>query len=376
MNIEQNIIHRIRLIVAFLFQNPLFTISGLLAVFSIALGQLDLSTVNFEVILTLFGMMVVLALFEGSNVLKKAALALIDRSQNTRRLVQILIGLSFLSSFLLSNDVTVFTIMPIYIQMMDYLPDFKGKVYTAALIPIAANMGGNLFPFSNPQNLIIYHAMQMPPTTFVAWTAPLMAVSFVVLVLFTLRTDSIPCDVDTQDIPLQKDLLVLASIAMLVMVLCVFGVLPLPVGVAVAVISALLKFPKAFANVDYTLLCTFVFFFLLVGNVRAIPMVATWLEGTITTPLRTFLGGIFLSQAMSNVPTTILLLPFVQSAKALLLGVNIGGLGTLIGSLTNLIGYSIFAAKRPEEKQQYFRLFTTLNVIMILILIGVFQWTI
>lgn len=79
MNIEQNIIHRIRLIVAFLFQNPLFTISGLLAVFSIALGQLDLSTVNFEVILTLFGMMVVLALFEASNVLKKAALALIDR---------------------------------------------------------------------------------------------------------------------------------------------------------------------------------------------------------------------------------------------------------------------------------------------------------
>ena len=82
--------------------------------------------------------------------------------------------------------------------------------------------------------------------------------------------------------------------------------------------------------------------------------------------------GIFDSQVISNVPSAILLSGFSSNYEAIIVGVNIGGFGTLIASMANLISYKILVRKYDEFKSRYLLIFTVLNVILMVILAGVY----
>ena len=60
--------------------------------------------------------------------------------------------------------------------------------------------------------------------------------------------------------------------------------------------------------------------------------------------------GIITSQCISNVPAALLLSGFTDNIKNLSIGVNIGGLGTLIASMASLISYKLYANEVPEKK--------------------------
>lgn len=355
-----------------LYNNKLLFVTSILALISIILGRFDHSFIDFDVILTLFGMMVVIAVFDKSNILKNIAAKLVDYSANTRRLLQIIIGFSFVSSFVLSNDVTVLTILPLYLTMMSYLPEFKGRILGAALIPIAANMGGIFFPFSNPQNLIIYETFDIDIWSFISVTGPIMIVGLILVMATTRFIGKKKCKTSGKKSQVDKSLVIQGSVGMAIMVLCVFNVIRLEIGLAIVLLFTLIKNPKILKRVDYPLLLTFIGFFIITGNLGEIRQVQVFVEKYFSHKLASYLAGIGLSQMISNVPTTMLLISFVDSARTLLMGVNIGGLGTILASLTNLIAYGLYAEKKPSEAKKFLKIFFLANFSILIIMTGIF----
>lgn len=353
-------------------ENLLFVVAFSLAIISSIFGQFDITFINFNVIVTLFGLMLVLGLFEESGALKQATVILVERSRNTRRLVQALVLISFLASFLLSNDIAVLTLLPIYLMILGHLPNFKGQTLGAVLIVIAANLGGVFFPFSNPQNLTIYNEYQLGFFQLIKWTAPLMVAGLILVFIPTFFIEKRAADTMLNDQPLDKKLILYGTIGMIVMVLAVFGLLNVYGAVLATSIGVLLIGPKYFKHVDYLLLLTFASFFIFVGNIAQLPAVQSLLTTYINTPVATYLAGIGFSQLISNVPTTILLTPFTDYAHELLLGVNIGGLGTLQASLANLIAFNIIRPNEAMDTRHYLKRFLFVNFAILLVLAVLF----
>lgn len=358
----------------FIKNNPIFLISLGLAIIMVILGRFDYRDINHGVILTIFGMMLTLGGLDHSGFLADASVRLIALSQNTRRLVFSMVLLSFIASFFLTNDVTVMTLLPIYLVILHYIPPFKGRILGAALIPVAANLGGIFFPFSNPQNLIIFDYYPLTTKTFITWTTPLLLVSFILVMAFPFFVERRSLETTIQKKTIGISLFLESLLGLLLMVFTVLGILPLIPVIILVILWALLRHPYLFKKGDYSLLGVFTCFFIILGNITTFSVVKNFLEELLQSDTSVFLGGILLSQGLSNVPTTILLTPFTSSARALLLGVNIGGLGTLVASLTNLIGYSLFKKYFPEEKH-FFKIFTGVNLLLLLILSLIFWFT-
>jgi len=352
----------------FIQSNILFTASLVLALISVGLGRFDWSFINYDVIATLFGMMLALGLFQESGLLHVGSIKMVEWSKSSRSLVRNMILLSFIASFFLTNDVAVLTILPIYISIIKSVRSFKGSLLGAVMVPIAANLGGVFFPFSNPQNLIIYDSFQISFTQFIGWTTPLLIISLILVSLtsFFVESKEISSDLETKE--MDKSLIGHAVIAMTLMILTVFGLLPIYWTVLAISIWVFISYKKHFSNVNYTLLAIFAAFFVIVGNISEWPLMNQLVNQLISSNFSTYLGGILLSQFISNVPTTILISPFTSNIESLLLGVNIGGLGTLIASLTNLIGYNVFRTLKKDRSWDYLKLFTLVNGIFLIIL--------
>jgi len=360
----------------FFKSNLLFTVAFSLAILSIILGRFSLGFINYPVITTLFGMMLVLSLFEGSGLLHYGSIKIIDWSKNTRALVRNIVLLSFIGSFLLTNDVAVLTLLPIYIRIINNIPYFKGTLLGAVLIPVTANLGGVFFPFSNPQNLIIYDYYSIPALQFIEWTAPLLFFGLILVLSMTqfVAAKNVTHHLKTNEI--NKDLLIQATIGLALMILTVFGLLPVYWIVLLISTWVLITNRKYFGGVDYGLLGTFISFFILVGNIGEWPIMSQLINSTTSTAYSTYISSILLSQVISNVPASILVSPFTNYPHALLMGTNIGGLGTLIASLTNLIGFNVMRTMNRNLAGSYLKLFAVVNMLFLMILSVIFWWII
>ena len=126
---------------------------------------------------------------------------------------------------------------------------------------------------------------------------------------------------------------------------------------------------RVFSGVDYFLLLTFIALFILIGNLENIPFFNSLFRQFITG--NEVLWGIVASQVISNVPAAILLSGFSTNYEAIIVGINIGGFGTLIASMANLISFKILVRECDEFKVRYFVIFTVLNVILLVVLVGV-----
>lgn len=352
--------------------NPFFIVAGLLAIVSVLLGDFSWSYINFQLLVTLFGLMLVLGLFSASGGLNYASFRLLAWANNSRDLIQALILLSFLASFLLSNDVAVLTLLPLYLNVLYYLPKFNGQVLGAVLIVLAANLGGVFFPFSNPQNLLIYQTFQPSFIDFITWTGPLMLVGLILLGLASFKVDKLAITKQKKTATVSWSLAAYASLGMGLMVLAIFGVLNVYWTAGAISLAVFIFGRKYFLQVDYMLLLTFACFFIIVGNLSRI----FWLRELLATYASqlsiSYWASLLLSQIFSNVPTTILLLPFSQDYPALLLGVNIGGLGTLLASMANLLGFNIVRSFVSMDTRAYLRIFLKVNFSFLIILSIIF----
>ena len=239
-----------------------------------------------------------------------------------------------------------------------------------ALETAAANLGSALTPVGNPQNLYLYSAYGLTPGEFFSVTVPLCAVSLALCGIaalcvrekgrVTVQADA-PAPLDGKRLALHGALLALCIAA-------VFSLVDWRVSLAVVSLCLLLFDRAIFRRVDYALLATFACFFLFSGNLASLPPVRALLTSLMEKSA--FFASLLASQVISNVPAALLLSPFTDDARAMLLGTDVGGLGTLVASLASLISYKYYARSKGADSGRYLLWFTALNLLLLVPLIA------
>lgn len=369
-------------IVTFFKKETVLCIAAVLAVISAFLvppSKEYIDYIDFRVLALLFCLMLVVSGLQNIGVFDSLAQRLLKKVKNTRQLILLLTALCFLSAMFITNDVALITFVPFTIMILSMAGQEALLIPSVALQTIAANMGSMLTPIGNPQNLYLYSYFELSIGTFLLYMLPLTLVAALLLIfsiylmknqpLSTLPEslpDPTPETVIPQVIPKAK--LTAYLILFAVCIACVIRVLSWPVMLAILVVAVLFLDIKSFLKADYLLLLTFVCFFVFIGNVKQLPAVTELLRSLIEK--RELLMGILSSQIISNVPAAILLSGFTTDARALLYGIDLGGLGTLIASLASVISFKLYGNSKGASKGAYLKTFTIYNLVFLLILTG------
>ena len=365
----------------FIQQETVLTAAAVLAVVSAFfvlpdaqyLGYIDLRTLAI-----LFSLMTVMAGLRRQGFFDGLGRALLSRTHSTFQLTLVLVGLCFFGSMFITNDVSLLTFVPFTFVVLSRL---GVDVRRSLLVPvvcmqtIAANLGSMLTPIGNPQNLYLYGKSGMSMAEFLLLMLPYTVVSLLLLVGWAVavcRKQASSCIgvlPEQQNTSADRKIILLDAVLFAVCLLAVVRVLPYGVAFAAVLVCVLFADPHTLRAVDYSLLLTFVAFFIFIGNLGRIPAFSGWLQEFLTG--REVLVAVLASQVTSNVPAALLLSGFTAETQALIIGTNLGGLGTLIASMASLISYRQIARELPQGKKQYFGLFTLSNLIFLALLLGV-----
>ena len=370
-----------KLLKLFLKNETVLCISLLLAVLSAFVIKPDilyLTYPDYRTIALLFCLMIIVAGFQSLGIFSMLGHFLITRAGSVRGLSVVMVLLCFFSSMVITNDVTLITFVPFTILVLRMSGRVERILKLIVLETIAANLGSMATPIGNPQNLYLYSISDLTAGEFMQAVIPYAGLSLVLLVVVVFVGKDEPLlDVSVKDEQEKRagrkagrvfghavPLLILLILCLLV----VFRILPYqPVLICVILVILVIN-RKLYLSVDYFLLLTFLCFFVFIGNMKRIPQVSELLVSVVQG--REFLTGILTSQIISNVPAAILLSGFSSDFSALLTGVNLGGLGTLIASLASLISFKFFVKEYPDQKGTFMKVFTICNLLFLLALIA------
>lgn len=367
-------------LIEFIKKETVFCIAFLLAVvssFIIPVDKAYVNYLNFRVLVLLFSLMTVMAGLQALGFFEKLSYALLKYVKSMRSLTILLVSLCFFLSMFITNDVALITFVPFTLLIFERI-DRPGKLISIVVLEtIAANLGSMMTPIGNPQNLYLYGLSGFSPMQFIAHMAPVTCVSFLMLMALGIFAKSEKITISNQrgsSFDPKPALAVYYFILFALCLLVVAYIIPYPVLLVINIPVLLLFDSSTLKKVDYCLLLTFISFFVFIGNMQRIPAVSDWISSLVSG--RELLVSFLCSQVISNVPAAILLSGFTQNYDQLLLGVNIGGLGTLIASLASLISFKYFAnyaAKLPKEsgitKGRYLLHFTLMNVLFAVVLL-------
>lgn len=286
---------------------------------------------------------------------------------NLRSLFLMLIAITFIGSMLIANDMALITFLPLGYFALSTTGKEKYMAYLFILQNISANLGGMLTPFGNPQNLYLYSYFNIPTGEFCRIMLPPFLLAIAMLAIACLFVKPLKLTIK-EEFPEKLNIkrTILYMILFAFSLLIVFRVINVWVGL-VLVPAVLLVFDRdALKMVDYALLGTFFFFFIFAGNLARMEIVNNLLSSLLLKD--TLLVSVLSCQGISNVPSAILLSKFTTDYHSLLLGVNIGGTGTLIASLASLITFSEFKILYPGHSKMYFWLFTFINLIFLIVM--------
>lgn len=333
-------------------------------------GAATVKAIDFRVLALLFCLMAVVAALQRAGVFVHLAQRLAARAQSVRALCAVLVFLCFFTSMLITNDVALLTFVPFAILLLSAAGLKKHLCYTVVLQTLAANLGSMATPVGNPQNLYLFSRYSMKIGAFFAAVLPVTAVSAVILALllpaiprgsFTWRGGGAPLK--------KKE----AAAAFLLLAVCLAAVLhwlPWQAMLAAVALWMLIWQRPLWKEIDYGLLATFVCFFIFVGNLGAMEGVRRQMGALLQG--REAVAAALLSQGMSNVPAAVLLSGFTENGRALLLGTNIGGLGTPVASLASLISMKLYGKSEGAEKRRFLGLFSLLNFSLLALLLLLF----
>lgn len=369
-------------------KEPVLSIAVILAVISMFFVHPDrayASYIDFRTLAILFCLMVIVAGMREIGVFDCIAQSLLKRVKSISGIVTILVLLCFFLSMVITNDVSLITFVPFAILILN---KFSDEVRSRWLIPCvvmqtaAANLGSMMTPIGNPQNLYLYGKAQLSVTAFFRLMLPYTALSLVLLLVWieiharkkatrinsATRKSQETVIVETQDRKISNKrrlavylLLFFLSLLAVGHILSIWIVMLCVVAWAVACDRSLLR------NADYALLGTFVALFVFIGNLGRIPQFCSFLQNLIQT--REVIIAVCASQVMSNVPAAILLSGFTDQYQALIIGTNLGGLGTMIASMASLISFKYISREDASLRGRYFAWFTGANVILLVILL-------
>ena len=354
--------------IEFLKKECVLVIAVTLAILSSFISIPKLSYIDFKVLILLFNLMVVVAAFKELKVLDSIAIGLLKKCNTYTSISLALVFITFISSMIVTNDVALITFVPLSIVIAR-----KANINVLKIVvfqTLAANLGSSFTPMGNPQNLFIYSFYNLSPIDFFKITLPIviLAVLFLVLLVFKDKKMNLSLDLEDVKIDNKRDVYLFGGL-FLIILLSVFHVIDYKVTFLITVIMVLILNKKLFSQVDYSLLITFIGFFIFVGNISTMDVVKNFMEGILNSPKSTFLASVLSSQVISNVPATMLLSGFTDHFKELLLGVNIGGMGTLIASLASVISYKIYASEFGNDN--YMKSFTFYNILGLVIFVPI-----
>lgn len=314
-----------------------FSISLILAFISCFFTKPSINYINWDTLILLFVIMLVVEVLKNLAVFEILVRKLLDKIINARQLVFVLVFICFFSSIFITNDVSLIIFVPFSILALKKVDRIDLIMLTVTLQTIAANVGCMVLPIGAPHNIVMLTVSHISFESFSLLLLPYILVSVVFLAVILLFT---PCD----KINLPK--------------------------INKIVFNRKNFFKRVFMGVDYYLLLTFIALFILIGNLENIPffnsLFTRWILGNEV------LCGVVASQLISNVPAAVLLSSFSSNYEAIIVGINIGGFGTLIASMANLISFKILVREFYEFKIKYLIVFTGLNAALLIILSGVY----
>jgi len=357
--------------------DPVLVIAGILAVISSVLVHPDAKYIDYIDIRTLailWSLMIIVQGLTVNGVFERIAKYLMRHINRVGGMAVVLVLLCFFGGMLITNDVALITFVPFSILILEKSNRENLALPVIVLQTLAANLGSMLTPIGNPQNLYLYGIMKISPLDFLRIMLPYTLLSLVLLMI------SVTClpgkgehialhRTESEKIHHGRRIEIISYSLMFVFALCAVGrLIPYYLVAAIILIATVALNPRLIKQVDYSLLVTFVFLFIFTGNMARVEIIKETLQNLIDG--REFAVSIVTSQFISNVPATLLLTSFTGDLKEVLLGVNIGGLGTLIASMASLISYKEFSRKYEDKKIRYIGLFTVLNVSFLLVLVG------
>lgn len=328
------------------------------------LGYIDLKTIS-----CLYSVLAVVCALKNIRFFYTLAQKIVELFKNIRLCVLALVYITFIGSMLIANDMALLTFLPLGFFVLSSTNKQKYMAFTFIMQNIAANLGGMLTPFGNPQNLYLYTKFNIPNGEFMSIMALPFIVSIVIITICCIvfvRPEPLEIKGEKTKLPVGKTALYLALFVLSIAI--VFRTIPYYVGVVVITAVLLFVDKSALKKVDYPLLLTFAFFFIFAGNMARIDAV----QNTFSYLLEknTMLFSVASCQVISNVPSAILLSQFTVNYADLLVGVNIGGAGTLIASLASLITFREYTKHNPDGTLGYIKQFTAFNFGILAILVA------
>ena len=352
------------------------TVLAIVSAFVVPPSMAYMEYIDWHVLELLLCLMTVMAGLQRCGLFDWLGEALLKKTSKVWQLCLVLVMLCFFLSMVITNDVALITFVPFALVTLEKCKQERLLIPVVVLQTVAANLGSMLTPIGNPQNLYLYNISGMGLMEFILCMLPNTLVSFVLIMLSLLFVKGKGEEISLSKIaqsqtPKERGLvdkrqtavyLVLFALSLLVVAKMV--PVELVLGIVLIVVFCLDK--SVLKKVDYCLLLTFISFFIFTGNLGNISVIRDTLQVLVNG--RELLIGIVASQGISNVPAALLLSGFTSDYRALLAGVNIGGLGTLIASMASLISYKILANKYNDKKGKYFKWFTIVNVLYLIIL--------
>lgn len=351
---------RLSLPVSFLKKDIVFTVSLILALASCFLHPPKLEYINLKVIISLFNLMLVIKAFEELKLLDKFAISILNKCHTSKKVSAILVFLCFFSSMFVTNDVALITFVPLTLIISKKLKN--NMMETIILQTIAANLGSSLTPMGNPQNLFIFTYYGIKPLQFFGTIFLLAILGIVILGILLMRLKGKELNVVFPASTFEgRKKAVVWGVVFAFIIASIFGVVSDKLALFLTLAAVCLLDIHLLRKIDYTLLFTFICFFVFIGNISNTSIVNTFANESLDSSHSVFFTSILLSQLISNVPASLLLAKFTPDWQPLLMGVNIGGLGTIIASLASVISYKLFIWEFPEENKKYLIKFSIYN---------------
>lgn len=360
------------IVLQFIRKNLIFSIAWMLAIITIIIIPFDreyLSYFDFKTLCCLFCALAVVCALRHIYFFQIVAKKIVCIFKNTRTAILALVYITFIGSMLIANDMALITFLPLGYFVLSQTNHKELMSFTFIMQNIAANLGGMLTPFGNPQNLYLYSSMNIPTREFFEIMFPpfMISVTLITICCLFIKKEPLKLSASDADIKLDKSKTLIYSILFALSIAIVFNTIPFMWGLIIITVSMLFLDRDALKEVDYGLLLTFCAFFIFSGNLARIDAVRN-VVGSLVNKY-TLLVSVLSCQIISNVPSAVLLSHFTSNYPALLIGVNIGGTGTPIASLASLITISQYTKHEPTKLKEYMIKFSIYNFSILLILL-------
>lgn len=360
------------------FQNEtvfcIATLAAIISMFFVAPSVAYLTYIDFPVLALLLSLMIVVAGFQSVGIFDKILPYLVKKAGNTRTLSALLIFVCFFTSMWITNDVALITFVPFAILILKKIEKPELFIPVIVLQTIAANLGSMCTPIGNPQNLYLYTVSGMDMGSFLGIMMPATIISFVLLSISLLWIKkekigdlSLTDAIEIEDTHMEGLKTVCYGILFVLCLLTVLHIVDYRISLICVLIAALILRPKLILKADYMLLLTFVSFFIFVGNIKNIPFIYEFFSNQVAG--KELLFGVLTSQVISNVPAAVLLSGFTDNVGDLLLGANLGGLGTIIASMASLISFKFYVKEKHSSAKKYLVIFSVANVLFLMVLL-------